>query len=78
MKVIVLGKENINGTSKKTGKEYNLNMIHITYKRNGVDGQAVDTVALDANTYPIASIAVGKTYDLDRDGRGYVIAFEQV
>lgn len=78
MKVTVVGKEHMSGTSKKSGKEYSNTIAHITYKKNGLDGLAADTVWLDDKTYPLASIQVGKTYDLDRDGRGFVIGFELV
>jgi len=76
MKVTVIGKDHISGTSKKTGKPYDLNVVHITSKRNGVDGLAADQIMLDPKTYPLEGIQLGKAYNLDRDGRGFVCGFE--
>lgn len=76
MKVNVVGKNSVSGTSKKTGKDFAGTVVHVVYKKNGVEGTAVETVWLDPKTYPLASIQVGKTYDLDRDGNGYVVGFE--
>lgn len=78
MKVMVLGKEHMSGTSKKTGKPYDSNVVHVAYKKNGVEGQTVESVWLDPSFIALAHIDVGKVYDLDRDGRGYVVGFEQV
>jgi len=75
MKVNVVGKKFVSGTSKKTGKEFAANVAYVAHKKNGVEGMAVDTVWLDPVTYPLAGIQVGKTYDLDRDGRGFIIDF---
>lgn len=76
MKVTVLGKEFVSGTSKKTGKDFASNVVHIAYKKNRVDGQAVEAVWIDPVTYPLADIQVGKIYDLDRDSRGFLAGFE--
>ena len=76
MKVFVIGKEHAEGTSKKTGNPFSNTVVHVSYKKNRVEGQAVDTIWLDANSYPLDSIQVGKTYDVDRDSRGYVLDFE--
>ena len=78
MKVCVIGKEHAEGTSKKTGNPFSNTVVHVSYKRNRVEGQAVEAIWLDAKTYPLDSIQVGKTYDVDRDNRGYVIDFEPV
>lgn len=78
MKVLVLGKEHVSGTSKKTCKAFDANVVHIAYKKSGVEGQMVESVWLDPSFIALAHIDVGKTYDLDRDGRGFVCGFEQV
>jgi hypothetical protein len=75
MKVMVVGKENISGTSRKTGKAFNNNIVHLTYKKNGVIGEACESVWLDPDTYPLDSIHVGKVHDIDRDSRGFVCGF---
>lgn len=78
MKVNVIGKYNKSGTGKKSGKPYDLNFVQVTYKKNGVEGLAVEEIMLDNASYPIGGITVGKTYNLDRDSGGYVCGFEVV
>ena len=76
MKVRVIGKEHAEGTSKKSGNPFSNTVVHVSYKRNRVEGQAVEAIWLNAKSYPLDSIQVGKTYDVDQDNRGYVIDFE--
>lgn len=76
MKVMVVGKEHAGGTSRKTGKVFSNTLVHVSYKKPRVDGVAVETIWLDETAYPLDSVQVGKTYDLDRDSRGYVIGFD--
>lgn len=78
MKVTVIGKEYVSGKSKKTGKEFAANVAHVSHKKMGVDGQAVDSIWLDPIQYPLSEIAVGKVYEVDRDGRGFIIDFQPV
>ena len=78
MKVVVLGKEYASGTSKKTGKPFAATIAHVSFKKNKVEGQAVDSVWLDPVSYPLEDIQVGKAYDLDRDFRGFVVGFDSV
>lgn len=78
MKVTVIGKEFVSGTSKKTQKDFASNVVHVSHKKNGVEGLAVDSVWLDPQSYPLNEITVGKVYDIDRDSRGFVCGFEQV
>jgi len=44
MKVTVLGKEYASGTSKKTGKDFAATVVHVSHKKNGVDGLSVDNM----------------------------------
>ena len=44
MKVTVIGKEYASGTSKKTGKDFAATVVHVSHKKNGVDGTAVDSI----------------------------------
>lgn len=78
MKVTVIGKEYVAGKSKRTGKEFSANVVHVAHNKNGVEGQAVDTIWLDPMQYPLSGIAVGKPYEVDRDGRGFIIDFAPV
>lgn len=78
MKVMVIGKEYVSGTSKKTGKEFAANVVHVSHNKNGVEGQAVDSIWLDPVQHPLSGIVVGKPYEVDRDGRGFIIDFTPV
>ena len=76
MKVVVIGKEYVSGTSRKTGKPFEANVAHVAFKKMGVEGQTVDSIWLDPNTYPLNGIQIGKTYDVDRDSRGFLLSFD--
>lgn len=78
MKVMVMGKEHVQGTSRKTQKPFDNTVVYVQHKKNGVDGVVCGNVWLNAGTYPIEGIQLGKTYNLDRDERGFVMAFELV
>lgn len=78
MKVTIIGATRLTGTSRKTGRSYDSTVAHIAYARIGVNGMAVETIWLDPTEHPVESIAVGSTYALDRDHRGYVVGFEPV
>ena len=76
MKVRVVGKESVSGTSKKTGKAFAATIVHLSFKKARCEGSAVESVWLDPADCPVADIVVGKDYNLDRDSRGYVIGFD--
>ena len=76
MKVLVLGKEHVKGTSRKTNKPFDNTVVYYQHKKNGVDGVFCGSTWLSATTYPPESVQVGKPYELDRDERGFVIGFE--
>ena len=59
MKIKVIGKAHLEGTSKKTGKPYNLNQLHYVGKAQGVEGDAAMTMPLDPTFCPYAAIIVG-------------------
>lgn len=78
MKIKVLGKFHMQGTSKKSGNPYNLNQIHYLGKARGVEGQSAETQFLDARDYPYDQIILGLEYNIEFDNRGYVVGFEPV
>lgn len=78
MKIQVEGKAHLEGTSKRTGKEYNFNQIHYLAKSHGVVGLAAQTVSLDPNAYPFNDIIVGGVYNIEFDRNGFVQEFELV
>lgn len=75
MKIKVLGKAHLEGVSKKTGNPYNFNQIHYLGKARGVEGQAALTATLDPIDYPYSSIQIGVEYNMEFDGRGYIVEF---
>lgn len=75
MKVTVLGKQNLKGTSRKTGKPFDSNVAHVSMEQNGVEGKAVQTIWLDPATYPLHTIKVGAVYNVDYDNRGFLVSF---
>ena len=64
MIAVVMGKEYASGTSKKTGKPFAATVVHVAFKKNKVEGQAVDSVWLDPVSYPVESIQIGKTFEI--------------
>lgn len=76
MKIMIEGKAHLEGTSRRTGKDFNFNQIHYLAPARGVEGMAAKTIGLDPKTYPYASIKVGAVYNVEFDEQGYVVAFE--
>lgn len=72
MKIKVLGKAHLEGTSRKTGRPYNFNQLHFCGPAQGVEGVAAQTVSYDPSIFPLSRIEVGKTYELEVNLRGYV------
>lgn len=78
MKVVVIGKQLMQGTSRKTGKEYNANVVHVYHPKMGVEGNAVETIWLDPKSHPYDSIKVGKEYYAEYDSHGFLQNFSLV
>lgn len=78
MKIKVIGKQHMEGTSKKTGQPYNFNAIHYNAPSRGVEGLAAKTVNLDSALYPFADVILGAEYNLDFDERGYCVSITPV
>lgn len=78
MKIQVIGKAHLEGTSRKTGKPYNFNQIHYNAPDRGVEGLAALTLTLDPSIIPYGSISVGDTYEVEFGPRGFIVAFTAV
>lgn len=78
MVIKVIGKQHMEGTSKKTGQPYNFNSFHFIAPARGVEGMAAQTVNLDPAIYPYGEVVIGREYELDFDQRGYCISFQPV
>ena len=75
MKVTVIGKEHIQGKSRNTGREFDSNVIHVAYAKNGVEGQTVESIWLNPVNFPLKAIELGGAYIVDRDSRGFILDF---
>ena len=78
MKVVVIGKSHQDGTSKRTGNQYNFNTIYFNAPARGVDGLAAKNANIDGSFMRYEDIRVNSTYNLEFDERGFVLAFEPV
>lgn len=56
MKINVVGKEHTEGTSKKTGKAYSLNIVYYTAAKTGVNGMIAERAALSAQDFAFGGI----------------------
>ena len=75
MKIKVMGKINRKGTSKKTGNPYDFNQIHYLGYEQGVEGTACLVQNIDKSLIPLADIVIGADYNIDFNGRGFVVGF---
>ena len=78
MKIKVVGKSHLQGTSKKTGNPYDFIQVHYLGKAPGVEGNAALTLNLDPKNYPYDSIKFPADYVADFDGKGFVVDFYPV
>ena len=71
MKIKVLGKVHLSGTSKKTGKKYDFIQLHCAVPQRGVDGEAAKVISVSPHIVNYDSIIPGKTcsVEIDFDGR---------
>ena len=78
MKIRVIGKAHMNGTSKRTGNPYDFIQVHYNGPARGVTGLAALTVNLDPAMVRFDSITVPGDYNVEFDNRGYPVTFEPV
>ena len=78
MRIKVLGKAHLEGTSKRTGKDYNFHQVHYLGAARGVEGQAAQTLSLDPGQVSYSSIIIGEDYNVAFDNRGYPVVFELI
>lgn len=73
-KVNLVGKEYVSGTSRKTGKPFEMWVAYIEYPDRHVEGVKCENIVLNASI-PSADLVVGATYELSYNKRGYVDNF---
>lgn len=75
MKAKVLGIQNVNYTSKKTGEPVVGVTLHTSFKDNDVTGEAVDSIFVSDKlglTSVLSGILPGTMVDITYNRRGYV------
>lgn len=77
MKIRVIGKAHLQGTSKRTGKDYNFIQVHYTGPARGVFGEAALTLMLDPAQVQFDSILVPADYNVEFDNHGYPVSFQR-
>ncbi len=75
MKIDVIGKAHLQGTSRRTGNPYNFIQVHYNGPARNVVGLAALTLSLDPSMVRYDSIVVPGDYNVEFDGRGYPVAF---
>lgn len=78
MKIKVIGKQEMKGTSKKTNQPYHFMTIHYNAPARGVEGTAAKQINLDPALYPFANVVIGGDYEVDFDEKGYCVDFRPV
>jgi len=79
MKIKVIGKQRMCGTSKKTGNEYDFNIVFYVGKEDDrVVGQHGCQINLDPDMISFNAIDVGTTYDVEFGPRNRVVSFAPV
>lgn len=78
MKIRVIGKAHLKGTSKRTGKPYDFIQAHYNGPARDVTGLAALTVNLDPAMVDFNSIIVPGDYNVEFDQRGYPVVFQSV
>lgn len=78
MKIRVIGKAHLKGTSKRTGKPYDFIQAHYNGPARDVVGLAALTVNLDPAMVNFDSIVVPGDYNVEFDNRGYPVEFAPV
>lgn len=75
MKIYVVGKAHLKGTSKKNNNPYDFIQLHYLGPARGVEGKAALTLSLDPSQYPYDRITVPGDYNVDFDNRGFPVEF---
>lgn len=79
MKIKVIGKKQMKGTSKKTGNDYNFNVIYyIGREDDRVIGHHGCEINLDPALISFGDIQVGAEYDAEFGPRNRVTGFKPV
>lgn len=78
MKVTVVGKREMKGKSRNTGRNYHFIEISYTYRHPAIEGFGVSTVNLDPSMAPFEAIKLQKEHTIDFDQSGRVLDFRML
>lgn len=79
MKITVIGKQRMVGTSKKTGNDYDFNIVHyIGHEDERVIGKHGCQINLDPDMISFNDIHVDSTYEVEFGPRNRVVSFALV
>lgn len=78
MRIKVIGKAHLKGTSKKSGNPYDFIQVHYNGSAYGVEGVAACTLSLEPEKFSYDDIAIGGDYDVEFGPRGYLVKFAPV
>ena len=78
MRIKVIGKAHLKGTSQKTGNPYDFIQVHYNAPAKGVFGEGAMTLSLDPVLVPFDSIIVPHDYTVEFDQRGFPVSFTPV
>ena len=73
MKMTLKGFEKV---TPKSGKAP-FTMLYGSYPKHGVDGEVTESIYI-ADNFPLPSLKIGMTIDVDRDGKGFLLAVTEV
>lgn len=79
MKIKAIGKQRMCGTSKRTGNDYDFNIVfYVGRVDDRVIGEQGCQVNLDPDLIPFNDIQVGATYDVEFGPKDRVVSFTPV
>lgn len=73
MKIEVIGKQHLNGTSRKTGKPYDFTVVHFNITQFGVEGLSACTLNIGNELIAYNDIHLGVEYIIEFDFHGRVV-----
>lgn len=78
MKITVIGKAHMQGTSKKTGNPYNFIQLHYNGPARNVVGLGAMMVNIDPSMARYDAITVPGDYNIEFDNRGFPVEFSAI
>jgi len=78
MKIKVIGKAHLQGTSKQTGNPYDFIQAHYNGSARNVVGLAAMTLTLEPSMVHFDSIMVPGGYNVEFDNHGYPVEFAPI